>query len=116
MSRLGGDVTKDVRKTPKIDRGIDRLAQRLRKIGTAAEHEQQHLVCPMAKILHRLDDETGKCLYDVLNDDVTTTTDIIREMRASGIRVARQTIYDYRERVCACAHEDKCGLDERFQN
>jgi len=107
-------VAKDSRKTLKIDRKIDRLSQRLKKIGTEAEKGNTHIVCPMAKILKRLDDETGKCLYDVLNDQVTTTSDIIREMRASGIRVARQTIYDYRTKVCSCAHEDKCGLDDQF--
>jgi len=107
-------VAKDPKKTLKIDRKIDRLSQRLKKIGTNAEKECTHLVCPMAKILKRLDDETSQCLYDVLNDQITTTSDIIREMRASGIRIARQTVYDYRARVCSCAHEDKCGLDEKF--
>ena len=108
-------MAKDSKKTLKIDRNIDRLAQRLRKIGTESEMGNQHIVCPMAKLLQRLDDETGKCLYDVLNDNVTTTSAIIREMRASGIKIARQTIYDYRERVCSCAHEDKCGLDDKFK-
>lgn len=108
-------MAKDSKKTLKIDRNIDRLAQRLRKIKTKSEMENQHIVCPMAKLLQKLDDETGKCLYDVLNDNVTTTSDIIREMRVSGIRVARQTIYDYRARVCSCAHEDRCGLDEKFK-
>lgn len=103
-------MAKDAKKTTKIGR----LGERLKAVGERSEANRDHIVCPMAKMLKKMDDETAKCLYDVLNDDVTTTSDIIREMRSSGIRIARQTIYDYRARVCSCAHEDKCGLDEKF--
>jgi len=103
-------VAKDSNKTTKIGR----LSERLKAVHEKSEELRNHLPCPMSKMLKKLDEETAKCLYDVLNDGVTTTTDIIREMRSSGIPIARQTIYDYRARVCSCAHEDKCGLDEKF--
>lgn len=75
----------------------------------------QHLVCPMAKIINSLDHETGKCLYEVLNDPDTNTTDIIRQLRNSGIRVARQTVVDYRLHYCPCGEgDDKCGLEAKF--
>lgn len=114
-------MAKDTKKTTKqsraIDRKIDVLSERLRKIRKNSNEDAQHLVCPMAKLIYKLeeqDHETGQCLYDALNDELTSTSDIIREMRASGHRISRQTIYDYRKRVCACAHDDKCGLDEKF--
>lgn len=103
-------MAKDVNKTPKISL----LGERLKAVREKSEANREHLACPMSKMLQKMDEETAKCLYDVLNDGVTTTTDIIREMRMSGIRIARQTIYDYRARVCSCAHEDKCGLDAKF--
>ena len=103
-------MAKDVKKTTKIDA----LGARLKAISEKSEANREHLPCPMSKMLQRMDEETAKCLYEVLNDGVTTTTDIIREMRMAGIRIARQTIYDYRARVCSCANEDKCGLDGKF--
>lgn len=103
-------MAKDVNKTTKISR----LGERLKAVGEQSEANREHIVCPMSKMLQKMDEETAKCLYDVLNDGVTTTTAIIREMRMSGIRIARQTIYDYRARVCSCANEDRCGLDSKF--
>lgn len=105
-------MDKDTKKTT----NISRLGQRLKSIGEENKAMEGHLICPMAKKLMDLDDETAKVLYEVLNDKITPTTSIIREMRAAGMRVARQTIYDYRARVCCCAHQDKCGLDERLGN
>lgn len=93
---------------------ISVLGQRLKNAQDKGNAKREHIVCPMAKIIKSLDDDTAKALYEVLNDDVTTTTDIVRELRASGIRIARQTVVDYRHKTCACAHEDKCGLQEQY--
>lgn len=109
-------MSKDQTNARRQAANVDQLAQRLRSIQSAAEAGAKHLMCPMAKILRDMDDETGKCLYDVLNDDVTSTASIIRAMKQAGRGVARQTISDYREGRCPCSDEDKCGLDERFGN
>ena len=109
-------MPKDPRDTKNKNAGADQLAKRLKSIQSAAEAESKHVMCPMAKILKALDEETAKCLYEVLNDDVTTTTAIMRAMKQAGRGVARETVADYRSRLCSCADGDKCGLDERFGN
>lgn len=102
------------KKTDAID-SMDALSSRLTKLRSTSSEANQHLVCPMAKIIKSLDQETGKCLYDVLNDPDTATTDIIRQLRNSGIRIARQTVVDYRLHYCPCGDgSDKCGLDAQF--
>ena len=84
------------------------LGDRLANLSTS----NKHTPCPMANLLKGLDMDTAAALIDVMSKEEIPTRIIYQELHNSGIPIARESIQLFRKKHCACANEDKCGINE----
>lgn len=78
---------------------VDALRDRL------ANLQGSETVCPVQRLYGELDEETAAILKSVI-DGPTPMTRIHAEIRASGLKLAKDSLSYHRKGICRCAYGD----------